>query len=55
MLFDLDRNWEGTLSDLMYDPSQCRNIALDIRYCLFVIDKVAGDSRLISEMKIIQP
>ena len=52
---NFDRNWEGTLSDLMYDPSQCRNIALDIRYCLFVIDKVAGDSRLISEMKIIQP
>jgi len=52
---NFDRNWEGTLSDLMYDPSQCRNISLDIRYCLFVIDKVAGNSRLISEMKIIQP
>ena len=52
---NFDRNWEGTLSDLMYDPSQCRNIALDIRYCLFVIDKVAGNDRLIREMKIIQP
>jgi hypothetical protein len=52
---NFDRNWEGTLSDLMYDPSQCRNISLDIRYCLFVIDKVAGSSRLIREMKIIQP
>ncbi|MEI6681240.1 MAG: S46 family peptidase [Bacteroidota bacterium] len=52
---NFDRNWEGTLSDLMYDPSQCRNISLDIRYCLFVIDKVAGDNRLIREMKIIQP
>ena len=52
---NFDRNWEGTLSDLMYDPSQCRNISLDIRYCLFVIDKVAGDDRLIREMKIIQP
>ncbi len=52
---NFDRNWEGTLSDLMYDPSQCRNISLDIRYCLFVIDKVAGSRRLISEMKIIQP
>jgi hypothetical protein len=51
---NFDRNWEGTLSDLMYDPSQCRNISLDIRYCLFVIDKVAGSGRLISEMKIIQ-
>ncbi len=52
---NFDRNWEGTLSDLMYDPSQCRNISLDIRYCLFVIDKVAGCSRLVKEMKIIQP
>jgi hypothetical protein len=51
---NFDRNWEGTLSDLMYDPSQCRNISLDIRYCLFVIDKVAGCKRLIDEMEIIQ-
>ena len=52
---NFDRNWEGTLSDLMYDPSQCRNISLDIRYCLFVIDKLAGCNRLITEMKIAQP
>jgi hypothetical protein len=51
---NFDRNWEGTLSDLMYDPSQCRNIALDIRYCLFIIDKVAGCKRLVSEMEIVQ-
>ncbi|MEI6435008.1 MAG: S46 family peptidase [Bacteroidota bacterium] len=50
---NFDRNWEGTLSDLMYDPSQCRNISLDIRYCLFIIDKVYGASRLIDEMKIV--
>ncbi|MEI7499331.1 MAG: S46 family peptidase [Bacteroidota bacterium] len=52
---NFDRNWEGTLSDLFYDSSQCRNIALDIRYCLFIIDKVAGSDRLIKEMKIIYP
>ena len=52
---NFDRNWEGTLSDLMYDPSQCRNISLDIRYCLFVIDKVAGNERLIAEMTINHP
>ncbi len=50
---NFDRNWEGTMSDLMYDPSQCRNITLDIRYCLFIIDKYAGAKRLIDEMKII--
>jgi hypothetical protein len=52
---NFDRNWEGTLSDLRYDPSQCRNISLDIRYCLFVIDKVAGCRRLVSEMTVVQP
>ncbi|OFY90425.1 MAG: peptidase S46 [Bacteroidetes bacterium RIFOXYA2_FULL_33_7] len=29
---NFDRNWEGTMSDIMYDPNQCRNITLDIRY-----------------------
>jgi len=51
---NFDRNWEGTLSDLMYDPSQCRNIALDIRYCLFIIDRIGDCKRLISEMEIVQ-
>jgi hypothetical protein len=51
---NFDRNWEGTMSDMMYDPSQCRNIALDIRYCLFIIDKMAGARRLIDEMKIVR-
>ncbi len=50
---NFDRNWEGTMSDLMYDPDLCRNITLDIRYCLFIIDKFAGAQRLIDEMKII--
>ncbi len=51
---NFDRCWEGTMSDLMYDPDQCRNISLDIRYCLFIIDKMAGAERLIEEMTIIQ-
>ena len=49
---NFDRNWEGTMSDLMYDANQCRNISLDIRYCLFIIDKYAGAENLIKEMKI---
>ena len=49
---NFDRCWEGTMSDLMYDPEQCRNISLDIRYCLFIIDRFAGDSRLIHEMTL---
>jgi hypothetical protein len=51
---NFDRCWEGTMSDLVYDISQCRNIALDIRYCLFIIDKFAGASHLVDEMTILE-
>ncbi|MCL2040949.1 MAG: S46 family peptidase [Bacteroidales bacterium] len=51
---NFDRCWEGTMSDLMYDPVVCRNISLDIRYCLFIIDKFAGATHLIEEMTIVQ-
>lgn len=51
---NFDRNWEGTMSDLMYDPDQCRNISLDIRYCLFVIDKLAGAGHLVNEMTLVK-
>lgn len=51
---NFDRNWEGTMSDLMYDPDFCRNISVDIRYCLFIIDKFAGATHLIDEMTIIK-
>ncbi|PID94494.1 MAG: serine protease [Bacteroidetes bacterium] len=50
---NFDRNWEGTMSDLMYDPDQCRNITLDIRYCLFIIDKFAGAGHLVEEMTLV--
>jgi hypothetical protein len=51
---NFDRNWEGTMSDYMYDPDQCRNIILDIRYVLFIIDKYAGARYLIDEMTIVR-
>ena len=51
---NFDRNWEGTMSDLMYDPSQCRNITLDIRYCLFLIDKYAGADNLMRELTVVE-
>ena len=50
---NFDRVWEGTMSDVAYDPDMCRNISLDIRYVLFVIDKLAGAQRLIDEMKLV--
>jgi hypothetical protein len=51
---NFDRVWEGTMSDLMFDPKQCRNITLDIRYILFLVDKYAGADYLIKEMDIAQ-
>ena len=52
---NFDRVWEGTMSDINYDPSICRNIMVDIRYVLFVVDKYAGASHLIKEMKLVHP
>jgi len=49
---NFDRCWEGTMSDLMFDPERCRNIILDIRYALFITDKLAGAGYLLDEMKI---
>ena len=52
---NFDRVWEGTMSDLNYDPSICRNIMVDIRYVLFIIDKYAGATNLIRELKLVHP
>jgi hypothetical protein len=51
---NFDRLWEGTMSDLNYDASICRNIMVDIRYVLWLIDKVGGAGYLLDEMTIIQ-
>ena len=51
---NFDRVWEGTMSDLVFDPEICRNIVLDIRYVLFVIDKIAGAGHLIEELTLVQ-
>jgi hypothetical protein len=49
---NFDRCWEGTMSDLLFDPERCRNITLDIRYALFIIDRFAGAGYLLDEMAI---
>ena len=48
---NFDRVWEGTMSDIVFDPDYCRNISLDIRYVLFTIDRLAGAGHLIEEME----
>ena len=52
---NFDRVWEGTMSDIFYDPSICRNIMVDIRYVLFIIDKYAEAKNLINEIKLVHP
>jgi hypothetical protein len=49
---NFDRVWEGTMSDLHFDPERCRNISVDIRYTLFIVEKFAGCRRLVDEMTI---
>ena len=49
---NFDRAWEGTMSDINYDASRCRNIMVDARYVLFIIDKFAGAGYLLEEMTI---
>ncbi len=52
---NFDRVWEGTMSDMNYDPAICRNIMVDIRYVLFIIDKYADAKNLIEEMTLVHP
>lgn len=52
---NFDRVWEGTMSDYYYDPSLSRNIMVDIRYVLFIMDKYAGADNLIKELKLVHP
>ena len=47
---NFDRVWEGTMSDIVFDPEICRNIALDVRYVLFTIEKIGGAAYLFDEM-----
>ncbi len=51
---NFDRGWEGTMSDVDYDRNQCRNISVDARYVLFLIDKFGEAGYLLEEMTIIE-
>ena len=49
---NFDRTWRSTMSDIEFDPAICRNISVDIRYVLFVMDRIGGVSYLFDEMRI---
>ena len=47
---NFDRVWEGTMSDLVFDPEICRNISIDVRYILFIIKEIGHADYLFNEM-----
>ena len=49
---NFDRTWRSTMSDIVFDPTICRNIAVDIRYVLFTIDRIGGAGYLLSLIHI---
>ena len=49
-----DGNWESLSGDINFDNNLQRCIAVDIRYVLFIIDKLGGCSHLIDEMTIVE-
>lgn len=51
---NFDRSWESTMSDFVFDPSRCRNIVVDARYVLWVIEKYGEAGHLLKEMKLIR-
>ena len=51
---NFDRSWESTMSDIQFDPDKCRNICVDVRYVLFIVDKFAGAKHLVDEMTLVK-
>lgn len=54
MGLNFDRTWESTMSDYMFDPNRCRNVVVDIRYVLWVMDKYSGARHLVDEMVLVR-
>ena len=54
MGLNFDRSWESTMSDFMFDASRCRNIAVDIKYVLWVMDVYSGARHLVDEMTLVK-
>ena len=53
MGLNFDRTWESTMSDYMFDTSRCRNIVVDIRYVMWVMDVYSGAGHLVDEMVLV--
>lgn len=49
-----DGNWEAMSGDLSFENEVQRTICMDVRYLLFIIDKMANAQNLMQELKIIE-
>lgn len=47
-----DGNWEAMSSDFLYEPNLQRCIGVDVRYILFLIEKLGEAPHLIKELRI---
>jgi hypothetical protein len=54
MGLNFDRSWESTMSDFYFDPKRCRNIVVDIRYVMWVMDVYCGAKHLVDEMTLVK-
>ena len=54
MGLNFDRTWESTMSDYMFDAKRCRNVVVDIRYVLWVMDKYSGAKHIVDEMTLMK-
>jgi hypothetical protein len=54
MGLNFDRSWESTMSDFYFDPKRCRNIVVDIRYVMWVMDVYGGAKHLVDEMVLVK-
>jgi len=51
---NFDRSWESTMSDILFDADRCRNIMVDIRYVLWVVDVYCQAGHLVKEMTLVK-
>ena len=49
-----DGNWESLSGDINFDNNLQRCINLDIRYVLFILEKLGNCGHLINEMTIVE-
>jgi Peptidase S46 len=54
MGLNFDRTWESTMSDFYFDPNRCRNVVVDIRYVMWVMDIYCGAKHLVDEMEMVK-